>query len=218
MAAMPGRLHGHYPDLARRSRGRRHSDIGGSWGLRRAAARRRAFLSKIGAGCMPQQTQTLSGRGAPRRPPSRPGPRPPSRPLRCYIAAPRGTRSDLPRPAHLLHTAQEGARGQRESPAGRPPRGGCTGGRLLIERGSSSHHPRRRAGPPSGGISLRVALTASCQLLTAAGALCLLPPAACYAAAAVACCLCAPYGGTAARRRDGRLDTEARGWQRPDSE
>ena len=56
---MPGRLHGHYPDLARRSRGRRHSDIGGSWGLRRAAARRRAFLSKISAGCMPQQTQTL---------------------------------------------------------------------------------------------------------------------------------------------------------------
>jgi hypothetical protein len=27
---MPGRLHGHYPDLARRSRGRRHSNIGGS--------------------------------------------------------------------------------------------------------------------------------------------------------------------------------------------
>ena len=53
MAAMPSRLHGHYPNLARRSRGRRHSDIGGSWGLRRAAAaRRRAFLSKIGFGCM----------------------------------------------------------------------------------------------------------------------------------------------------------------------
>ena len=69
MAAMPGRLHGHYPDLARRSRGRRHSDIGGSWGLRRAAARRRAFLSKISAGCMPQHAQGLSGRGA-----SRPAP------------------------------------------------------------------------------------------------------------------------------------------------
>eukprot|EP01047_Picozoa_sp_COSAG01_P047781 COSAG01_NODE_4598_length_4887_cov_8.259816_1_plen_478_part_10 len=66
MAAMPGRLHGHYPDLARRSRGRRHSDIGGSWGLWRAAARRRAFLSKISAGCMPQHAQKRSGRGAPR--------------------------------------------------------------------------------------------------------------------------------------------------------
>eukprot|EP01047_Picozoa_sp_COSAG01_P007636 COSAG01_NODE_292_length_19376_cov_61.487239_13_plen_81_part_00 len=65
---MPGRLHGHYPDLARRSRGRRHSDIGGSWGLRRAAARRRAFLAEFRDSEIPQHAQTLavwlSGHGA----------------------------------------------------------------------------------------------------------------------------------------------------------
>ena len=38
MAAMPGRLDGHYPDLATRGRGHRHSDVVGSWGGRRAAA------------------------------------------------------------------------------------------------------------------------------------------------------------------------------------
>jgi hypothetical protein len=55
MAAMPGRLHGHYPDLAtcRRSRGR-HSDIGG----RRRPAKR-AFLAEFRDSEIPKQiTQT----------------------------------------------------------------------------------------------------------------------------------------------------------------
>eukprot|EP01047_Picozoa_sp_COSAG01_P039123 COSAG01_NODE_3214_length_6407_cov_5.475428_9_plen_108_part_00 len=44
MAAMPGRLRGHYPDLATRGRGHRHSDVGCT---RRAVAgggRRQGFF------------------------------------------------------------------------------------------------------------------------------------------------------------------------------
>jgi hypothetical protein len=152
-------------------------------------------------------------------------PRPPPRRCTCLAdhRARRRRRALLRAPRHAKRPAPPPLtcctpRSRRVcAPSGSPRREGRRGGLYRSEAADREAAPSPTSGAPLSLVgSLCVLLSppaASCSPPPGPSACCHLPPATPPPPSPAAC-----VHRTAARRRDGRLDTEARGWQRPDSE